>query len=717
MTTNNPCLNAALEYLDQGLSVIPVGTDKRPLIAWKQFQKRQASEDEVYQWFERWPDANIAIVTGSISGIIVVDGDGEIGARWICDNLPRTSLYVATGRENGCHCYYRLPQGLIIQSANGFRPKVDVKAEGGYVVAPPSLHQTGRRYTWVYRDGLNGWDDLSELNPNEIRDAVAMTRPGNLNLDLSRVAAARMSDRLPAEEGGRNQTLTSMVGKLVGRVSLEEALVLARGWGAQCRPPMGDREIRTTVESVFKTHIRNHPLDDPNSVISGGPVDDLFEPFIGSGKTATVPVEILQPGGLMQSIMDYIEISSAASIPLFNVGAAAALVGALVGQRVMTESGLRTNLYVIALGYSGSGKNAPISGLPQIIRNSNAAILESVTELSSAAAVLKALASKGHHRMLISLDEIGMLLRGLKNPMDPRAEIPRILTKLFSGTDRSERKVYADEKLNFTVPWHHLSIYGASTPEEFWGSLSESDGTNGFLARLLILENKDPAPMPKSDNNPDVPADLTDAINALWAIDPGKDPNAGDLEVADDIRPVPIRVRFSQEAAGILDPIRLKYHTLKNDARGSGCHASIYARVHEHALKLALIHHMSEHGAAGTSKQIGATSAAWAIAFAEFACQKTLDGIRDNIAGSEWHANEQRVVRAIKARATEDRPGLSVRELARAVCLPEYKFNELIKGLISKGMVFTRTFKPKRGFETTLYCVPADGQEESHETH
>ena len=714
MTTNNPCLNAALEYLDQGLSVIPVGTDKRPLIAWKQFQKRQASEDEVYQWFERWPDANIAIVTGSISGIIVVDGDGEIGARWICDNLPRTSLYVATGRENGCHCYYRLPQGLIIQSANGFRPKVDVKAEGGYVVAPPSLHQTGRRYSWVCRDGLDGWKDLFELNLNDFREQAILPKTGNLNLDLSAVTTRAGNESLPTEEGGRNQTLASMVGKLVGRVSLDEALILARGWGAQCRPPMGDKEIRTTVESIYKTHLRNHPLADPAAVISGG-ADEIFEPFIGSGKTATVPVEILQPGGLMQEIMDYIEISSAASIPLFNVGAAASLVGSLIGQRVMTESGLRTNLYVIALGYSGSGKNAPISALPQLIRNSNAAILESVTELSSAAAVLKALASKGHHRMLISLDEIGMLLRGLKNPMDPRAEIPRILTKLFSGTDRSERKVYADEKLNFSVPWHHLSIYGASTPEEFWGSLSESDGTNGFLARLLILENKDPAPMPKSDNNPDVPAKLTNSMNELWGIEPGRDPNAGDLEIADDIRPVPIRIRFSPQASALLDPIRLKYHNLKNDARGSGCHASIYARVHEHALKLSLIHHMSATGAAGAQKTIGADSAAWAVALAEFACSKTLEGIRDNIAGSEWHANEQKIVRAIKGRSTAERPGLSVRELAKAVCLPEYKFNELIKGMISKGMVFTRQYRPKRGPETNIFCVPAE--EGSRETH
>lgn len=704
--TTNPCLNAALEYLDRGLSVIPVGADKRPLVSWKEFQARHATEDEVYDWFAKWPTANIAIVCGSISGVIVIDGDGEIGARWIYENLPRTSLYVKTGRENGCHSYYRIPEGLIIPSQNGFKPKVDLKAEGGYVVAPPSVHATGKLYQWVPREGLDPWSDMYELDPRDFA--------GNLNLDLSNVQASKEKpDLAPGPKGSRNQTLASLIGKMVGKVSLNEAMGLARGWNIQNSPPLGEKELRTTVESIFKTHLRNHPGEDPAAVINGGQPDELFEAFIGTGKTtSSVPLELLQPGGILQEIMDYIEISSAASVPLFNLGAATTLLGALIGQRIMTESGLRTNLYTIALGYSGSGKNAPISALPQIIRNSNAACLESATELSSAAAVMKVLSTKGHHRMLIMLDEIGMLLRGLKNPMDPRAEIPRILTKLFSGTDRGEKKVYADEKMNFSIPWHHLSVYGASTPEEFWASLSEGDTVNGFLARILILENRDPAPLPKNHNDPDVPAELILKVNAMWAIEPGRDTNAGNLEVADDVRPIPHRIRNSPEASALFDAIKVKYHNLKNDARGDGCRSSIYARVCEHALKLGLIHHASKHGGAVLSAgDIKEDSAKWAITFAEFCCAKTLEGIRDNIAGSEWQANEQKIVRAIKAKATEERPGLSVRELARAVNLPEYKFNELIKGMLSKALIFTKSHKPKRGPETAIFCVPVEVQD------
>ena len=72
---NTQLLNAALEYLDAGYSIIPVGQDKKPLISWIEFQKRQATREEVKEWWTRHPEANIGMVTGSISGICAVDND------------------------------------------------------------------------------------------------------------------------------------------------------------------------------------------------------------------------------------------------------------------------------------------------------------------------------------------------------------------------------------------------------------------------------------------------------------------------------------------------------------------------------------------------------------------------------------------------------------------------------------------------------------------
>lgn len=67
-------LDAALEYVDMGFSVIPVKRrDKRPLIKWQEFQRRLPSREELESWWERWPEANVAIVCGRISGPIPAD--------------------------------------------------------------------------------------------------------------------------------------------------------------------------------------------------------------------------------------------------------------------------------------------------------------------------------------------------------------------------------------------------------------------------------------------------------------------------------------------------------------------------------------------------------------------------------------------------------------------------------------------------------------------
>ena len=72
----------ALAYLAKGYSVIPLRVgDKRPAISWSEYQKRKPTEDEVKGWWAQWPDANIALVTGAVSGLWVLDVDVKGGAK------------------------------------------------------------------------------------------------------------------------------------------------------------------------------------------------------------------------------------------------------------------------------------------------------------------------------------------------------------------------------------------------------------------------------------------------------------------------------------------------------------------------------------------------------------------------------------------------------------------------------------------------------------
>jgi len=141
-------------YLSQGLSVIPLhfGT-KEPIIPWKEFQERLPTEEELRKWFESGEWRNIAIVCGKISNnLVVLDFDSlELFEKFI-ESIPeelkeklRKTWAVLTGK--GVHVYVRV-KNLDLLKTRRFEG-IDVKGEGGYVVAPPSLHPSGKLYEFI----------------------------------------------------------------------------------------------------------------------------------------------------------------------------------------------------------------------------------------------------------------------------------------------------------------------------------------------------------------------------------------------------------------------------------------------------------------------------------------------------------------------------------------------------------------------------------------
>jgi len=139
-------LKWGLEYLKLGWSLIPVKPkSKEPLIDWKEFQTRKASEAELRQWLEKWPEMNLGIVTGPISSLAVADLDGPEGVKTGIKLHLQSSSTSLTG--NGKQVFYKWQNG-IRNSVKQIAPGVDVRGEGGFVVAPPSIHPSMRTYRW-----------------------------------------------------------------------------------------------------------------------------------------------------------------------------------------------------------------------------------------------------------------------------------------------------------------------------------------------------------------------------------------------------------------------------------------------------------------------------------------------------------------------------------------------------------------------------------------
>ena len=157
-------LETALRRHKEGISVIPLhapgmplptgaqpsDAGKVPLISWKEYQQRLPTEQEIHQWWTRWPDANVGVVTGTVSGLIVLDVDGPVGEQTL-QSQPPIPETCRSSTGNGEHIWFNHPGGFVANFAKRL-PGLDLRGDGGYVVAPPSVHASGHHYAWTHHD-------------------------------------------------------------------------------------------------------------------------------------------------------------------------------------------------------------------------------------------------------------------------------------------------------------------------------------------------------------------------------------------------------------------------------------------------------------------------------------------------------------------------------------------------------------------------------------
>ena len=143
-------LPTALQYLRQGISVIPSDPKtKQPLFSWKEYQAKLPTEQQVKAMWTRYPNAMVSIITGQLSGILVVDCDSAEAIKKVEDTLPDScEPIIAVSPRGGRHYYWQCKNGKW-QSKNSVIEHIDIKANGGVIVAAPSRNDKGGKYTWL----------------------------------------------------------------------------------------------------------------------------------------------------------------------------------------------------------------------------------------------------------------------------------------------------------------------------------------------------------------------------------------------------------------------------------------------------------------------------------------------------------------------------------------------------------------------------------------
>jgi Bifunctional DNA primase/polymerase, N-terminal/Primase C terminal 1 (PriCT-1) len=257
-TQTNALLDAALSYAARGWHVFPCHTPTPTGCSCRRkcdrvgkhprskngLKDATTDEAQIRRWWQMWPEANVAIRTGAVSGLVVLDNDiykgGDTSLRELersYSAMPETVLSLTGG--GGEQSFFQHPGSPVKNGVDALGVGLDIRGDGGYVIAPPSLHRSGTRYVWEVAHEPD--DTPLAPMPDWLRGLCQEARPH----------ATVVEAGAPIMDVARNDTLFRL-GCSFRAKGCTEAVILAalREMNAtQCQPPLSDDEVITLAAS------------------------------------------------------------------------------------------------------------------------------------------------------------------------------------------------------------------------------------------------------------------------------------------------------------------------------------------------------------------------------------------------------------------------------------------------------------------------------------
>jgi len=243
-------LKEALEYEKAGYSIIPVKPDKRPLIPWEKYQKEKASPEQIQEWWKKWPSANIGIITGQLSNLLVIDTDTPEATLRVQEMLPEAlEVPCQTTPSGGMHFIFEHIPGLPNRAR--IQEGIDLRTEGGYFVASPSVNGNGKSWQWI-------------VSPLDVTPPPAPVTIGGLlkNLHLIYKESQKITSQQVTQvttshklflKGSRDDDLFHVANALIkGGSNINVARQVLEILANNCQPPFPKNEIDIKIMSAIK---------------------------------------------------------------------------------------------------------------------------------------------------------------------------------------------------------------------------------------------------------------------------------------------------------------------------------------------------------------------------------------------------------------------------------------------------------------------------------
>jgi hypothetical protein len=391
-----------------------------------------------------------------------------------------------------------------------------------------------------------------------------------------------------------------------------------------------------------------------------------------------LPVHLLRIPGFISEVMDYCLATAPYPNQVMAFCGALALQAFLAGRKVRDPGGNRTNLYLLGLAHSAAGKDWP--------RKINMRVAHRVglshclgDRFASGEGIQDALFAAPCR--LFQTDEIDGMLQSINKAKDARHEnIMGTLLTMYSAADSVfPMRAKAGKEPLGVIDQPCLVIFGTAIPNHYYEALSERMLTNGFFARMLILESGK-----RGDGQEPRLLDLPERVlsSAEWW--ENFKPATGNLE---HWHPVPAVVEHAADAVPILIDARKQAESeyAAAEERNDAVATTVWGRVNEHIRKLALLYAISTKHEA---PRIGIAAVQWATAFVMHQTRRMLFMAQNSVAETPFDASCLKLMQKLR-----DAPA---HELSHSVLLKRMKIDaktlgELTQTLAQRGDIEVRT--------------------------
>ncbi len=390
------------------------------------------------------------------------------------------------------------------------------------------------------------------------------------------------------------------------------------------------------------------------------------------------PEHLLMVPGVIGLLTDYIDRTSIRRQPILALAATLPAFGALIGRKVATGMGGRSNVYSIGVGRSGRGKNNAFDALDRVFQAAGLIDLIGPSDWASDSGILSSLEKSPS--IFFMLDEIGQILQSITNEK-AGTHLKKIVTVLMTLYSKAasvyKGKAYADGERVQEINQPNVCLYGATVPSNFYASLQGDSLTNGFLARLMVFVIAKDRPKRQVPERLAPPVPLLEAMKT-WGNDPKR---AGDLVSQN---PVPRIVEATTEADAVFNALE-ELANREEDALGDDPLSTLWTRVSQRADQLALLYACSRDYHAPV---IDGAAARWAAELSVYLVRSMAWECRRHVSENSVEAASKKVVRVIEDTGAQ---GISQGDLARALqSIKARERKEIIDDLLQSHLIYSK---------------------------